>query len=59
VPAFVVFHDSTLEEIVRRGPRTLQDLQSVPGIGPLKLERYGSDLLSTLRAITGSPAEPG
>jgi ATP-dependent DNA helicase RecQ len=59
VPAFVVFHDSTLEEIARRGPRTLQDLRSVPGIGPMKLERYGSDLLSTLRAIAGSPTEPG
>jgi DNA helicase-2/ATP-dependent DNA helicase PcrA len=59
VPAFLVFHDSTLEEIVRRGPRTLQDLRSVPGIGPLKLERYGPDLLSTLHRATEAAAKSG
>jgi DNA helicase-2/ATP-dependent DNA helicase PcrA len=48
VPAFVVLHDATLEEIARRSPRELWELAKVPGIGPAKLERYGYEVLATL-----------
>ena len=47
-PAYVIFHNSTLAEIVRRGPRTREELATVPGVGPAKLERYGDDLLSVI-----------
>jgi DNA helicase-2/ATP-dependent DNA helicase PcrA len=50
VPAYVVFHDSTLAEIATRRPRTLSDLRAISGIGPAKLERYGQDLLGVLGA---------
>jgi DNA helicase II / ATP-dependent DNA helicase PcrA len=50
VPAYVVFHDSTLAEIAGRRPRTLGELAHVPGVGPAKLGRYGSDVLATLAA---------
>jgi DNA helicase-2/ATP-dependent DNA helicase PcrA len=56
VPAFIICHDSTLEEIALREPRTLRDLSSIPGIGPLKLERYGTDLLDVLLQSTRSIA---
>jgi DNA helicase II / ATP-dependent DNA helicase PcrA len=49
VPAYVVFHDSTLEEIARRKPRSLEELSEVAGIGPAKLERYGNDILQALK----------
>ncbi len=48
VPAYVVFNDRTLAELVARTPRTLAELAAVPGIGPAKLERYGADLLAQL-----------
>src|SRR5204862_624222 len=48
VPAFVVFSDRTLAELVARTPRTLAELAAVPGVGPAKLERYGADLLAQL-----------
>ena len=48
MPAYVVFHDSTLVEIATRRPRTLADLRGISGIGPAKLERYGEDLLEVL-----------
>jgi DNA helicase-2/ATP-dependent DNA helicase PcrA len=51
VPAFVVFSDRTLAELVARSPRTLGELAAVPGIGPAKLERYGTDLLETLARV--------
>jgi superfamily II DNA helicase RecQ len=52
VPAYVVFHNSTLAEIAGRRPRTLRDLALVPGVGPAKLERYGDDLLAALATTT-------
>jgi DNA helicase II / ATP-dependent DNA helicase PcrA len=51
VPAYVVFNDRTLAELVSRTPRTLAELASVPGIGPAKLERYGAELLARLADI--------
>jgi DNA helicase-2/ATP-dependent DNA helicase PcrA len=48
VPAYVVFHNSTLAAIAGRQPRSLSDLALVPGVGPTKLERYGDDVLSAL-----------
>ena len=51
VPAYVVFNDRTLAELVARTPRTLAELAAVPGIGPAKLERYGSELLARLAEV--------
>jgi DNA helicase-2/ATP-dependent DNA helicase PcrA len=48
VPAYVVFNDRTLAELVSRTPRTLAELAAVPGIGPAKLQRYGAELLAQL-----------
>ena len=48
IPAYVVFHNSTLAEIAERRPRTIAELASVPGVGPAKLERYGAELLAAL-----------
>ena len=43
IPAYVVFHNSTLAEIASRRPSTIAELASVPGVGPAKLERYGRE----------------
>ena len=51
VPAYVVFNDRTLAELLRMQPRTLGELAAVPGIGPAKLERFGSELLATLARV--------
>jgi RecQ family ATP-dependent DNA helicase len=48
VPAYVVLHDATLRELAALRPRTLDELAGVKGFGPVKLERYGDDLLSVL-----------
>jgi superfamily II DNA helicase RecQ len=52
IPAYVVFHNSTLAEIASRRPKTIAELASVPGVGPTKLERYGRDVLDAL-ALAG------
>ncbi len=46
VPAYVVFHDATLETIAAARPQTLNDLSGISGIGVKKLERYGAELLA-------------
>ena len=48
IPAYVVFHNSTLAEIASRRPKTIAELASVPGRRPAKLERYGRDVLDAL-----------
>jgi DNA helicase-2/ATP-dependent DNA helicase PcrA len=50
VPAYVVFHNSTLAEIAERRPGSISELASIPGVGPTKLERYGDELLEALAA---------
>ena len=49
VPAFVIFHDRTLEALSSRKPRDREALRGIKGIGPQKLEDFGEALLSILR----------
>ena len=51
VPAYVVFHDSTLEAIAANPPQSLDDLRGISGIGAKKLERYGTALLELARSV--------
>jgi ATP-dependent DNA helicase RecQ len=46
VPAYVVFHDSTLESIAAAQPQNIEDLRGISGIGARKLERYADALLA-------------
>ncbi len=48
VPAFVVLHDTTLEEICRRRPSSIADLMNITGIGERKAEVYGKGILAAL-----------
>ena len=45
LPPYVIFHDSTLIEVARRRPASLEVLAHVPGIGRSKLERYGKAVI--------------
>jgi DNA helicase-2/ATP-dependent DNA helicase PcrA len=48
VPAYVVFHNTTLAAIAGAKPRSIGELASVPGIGPAKLDRYGDEVLAVV-----------
>lgn len=59
IPAFVVLHDSTLEELCRRHPKTLGQLMQVPGIGQRKADTYGAEILQAIRNFeSGARAAP-
>jgi ATP-dependent DNA helicase RecQ len=48
VPAYIVLHDSSLEEICRRRPKFYAELGEIPGIGERKAEIYGQPILDAL-----------
>ncbi|MGA7695306.1 MAG: RecQ family ATP-dependent DNA helicase [Candidatus Sulfotelmatobacter sp.] len=48
VPAYIVLHDSSLEEICRRRPKYFAELLEIPGIGERKAEVYGQPILDAL-----------
>jgi ATP-dependent DNA helicase RecQ len=59
VPAFVVMHDATLEELCRARPASLPELRRVAGIGERKIELYGPALLQAVAAFAnGARAVP-
>jgi ATP-dependent DNA helicase RecQ len=49
VPAFVVMHDATLDEICRLKPKSIAELMRVSGIGERKADTYGQKILAALR----------
>jgi len=46
VPAYVVATDATLAAIAEQQPRTEGGLLAVPGIGPVKVAKYGVEILA-------------
>jgi ATP-dependent DNA helicase RecQ len=50
LPAYVIFHDATLASIAHRAPQSIEDLQSISGMGVKKLEAYASEVLRVVRA---------
>jgi ATP-dependent DNA helicase RecQ len=49
IPAFVVLHDSALEDLCLVEPSNLQELRRVSGFGEKKVEMYGKEILDVLR----------
>ena len=46
----MVFNDRTLAELARVQPRNRRELLGVSGFGPVKVDRYGDDVLAVLDA---------
>lgn len=56
VPPYVIFHDTTLREMIESRPATLADLLDVSGVGQTKLDRYGQRFLGVLNDFHVSEA---
>ena len=48
VPAYVIFDNKTLLKLVELKPRSLSHMRRVPGVGEVKLERYGEAFLAVM-----------
>ena len=49
-PAFIVFGDAVLRNLVLANPQTISDLLTVSGIGPEKADRFGAAIIAICRA---------
>jgi ATP-dependent DNA helicase RecQ len=57
VPAYVVLHNSHLEEIAARKPKSTHELGSIKGIGLRRAARYGEELLALVRGEEAAAPE--
>ncbi|MFM7330294.1 MAG: DNA helicase RecQ [Brachymonas sp.] len=48
LPAYVIFHDSTLLAMAQAAPQTMAELAGISGLGAKKLEAYGQEVLRLL-----------
>ena len=55
VPAYVIFHDATLREIVTVWPTSVAQLGTVGGVGEKKLVTYGEGVLAVLASLGDGP----
>ena len=51
VPPYVIFHDSTLLEILNNKPQTLDEMGRISGVGQAKLAKYGDAFLQVLEDL--------
>lgn len=56
IPAYIVFNDATLLDMVRRKPKDVGQLLLVSGVGEIKAVRYGRHFLSVIRKFDGEKA---
>lgn len=54
VPAYIIYSDKTLKELVLAQPHTQADLLLIRGIGPAKARQFGKETLEIIRSATGS-----
>jgi ATP-dependent DNA helicase RecQ len=48
MPAFIIFSNRTLEDLARKVPRTLTELEGIYGLGQQRIEAFGNELLEML-----------
>ena len=51
VPPYVIFHDTTLGDMVQRRPKTIDDLHDVYGVGAKKAADFGDAFLDAIRTF--------
>ncbi len=54
VPPYVIFHDSTLLEMLNRKPQTLNEMGQISGVGQSKLAKYGDAFLQVVEEVGNS-----
>ena len=54
LPPYIIFNDATLRSLAQINPATLKTLSIIPGVGPKKLEAYGSDIIALLHGDTAA-----
>lgn len=50
VPPFVIFQDPSIEEMAIQYPVTVEELQTISGVGAGKAQRYGAEFLEVIKS---------
>ena len=56
IPPYTVLHDATLKLLAAVRPHRLSELESIKGLGPAKIGRYGEELLEIVAGNQSSPS---
>ena len=48
-PAFIIFSNDTLEEMVKQKPQTIEELLKVHGVGKFKADKFGDRFISIIK----------
>ncbi len=51
IPAFLVFSNKTLNDLARKNPTTLDQLEGIYGLGDHKIEHLGPEIIKQLEAL--------
>jgi ATP-dependent DNA helicase RecQ len=51
VPPYIIFHDSVLREVSKKMPRTLRQLDTIPGMGESKKKNYGEKIVAAVNTF--------
>ncbi len=57
VPAYIIFHDSSLREMAEGKPRSLESMAKIAGVGKKKLELYGQSFFKIIIELAADEAE--
>jgi len=52
VPPYIIFHDSTLQQMAAEKPGNLDELSHISGVGEQKLQKYGQEFLDVINQYT-------
>ncbi len=55
IPAYVIFHDATLMEMMEKRPASLGAMARISGVGEAKLEKYGEIFLKAINSLNSEP----
>ncbi len=56
-PAYIIFSDDSLEDMVEKKPVTLDEFSDIRGVGQIKLNRYGKVFVALIRFVLKLPKE--
>ena len=51
IPAYIVFSDASLQDMVRRKPVTIEAFADIKGVGDMKLQKYGQTFISLIHKL--------
>jgi ATP-dependent DNA helicase RecQ len=56
LPPYIIFHDTSLKDMVSKLPVDLEAMKNVSGVGHAKLEKYGSRFIEAIRGYLAESA---